>query len=178
MRYIIPSILDWRLHVYPIIIFLASRWGKISFKVLGLLSSKTILEYHLEPKAVNCIKRGSVSFPFAVSCHWTIIGDLLSSMHSIKSSFSSSFKRIERTLGVRPWIDSKIRLKRFILRTPISLIIRRVHFLPRIPKLVLIGHFTNFTWGHKALSSRDDSCSWLLMYCLNYTLNTFQTYKL
>jgi hypothetical protein len=31
--------------------------------------------------------------------------------------------------------------------------------LPRIPKLVLIGHFTNFTWGQRALSSSDDSCS-------------------
>ena len=137
----------------PLIISLASGWGKISFNFLGLLSSKTTSEYHLEPKATNCIKIGSVSLPFRVSLHSTIIGDLFSSEHSINPSFSSSFKRIERTLGVRPGIDSKSRLKRSILRQPISLIIRMVHFLPSTPRLVLIGHSTNLTWGRSAPSS-------------------------
>jgi hypothetical protein len=38
-------------------------------------------------------------------------------------------------------------LKRTILRNPISLIIRIVHFLPNTPRLVLIGHSMNVTWG-------------------------------
>ena len=137
----------------PLIISLASGWGKISFNFLGILSSKTTSEYHLEPKATNCIKIGSVSLPFSVSLHSTIIGDLFSLAHSIKSSFSSSFRRIERTLGVRPGIDSRSRLKRTILRQPISLIISMVHFLPSTPRLVLIGHSTNLTCGRIAPSS-------------------------
>ena len=131
----------------PLIISLAPGWGKISFKFLGLLSSNTTSEYHLEPKATNCIKIGSVSLPFSVSLHSTIIGGFFFSAHLIKPSFSSSFRRIERTLGVRPGIDSKIRLKRSILRNPMSRIIRMVHFLPSTPRLVLIGHLMNLTWG-------------------------------
>jgi hypothetical protein len=37
-------------------------------------------------------------------------------------------------------------LKRSILRKPISLIIRMVHFLPNTPRLVLMGHLMNLTW--------------------------------
>ena len=44
-----------------------------------------------------------------------IIGDLFSSASSMKPFFSSSFKRIERILGVIPSIDSRRRLKRVIL---------------------------------------------------------------
>lgn len=121
--------------------------GKISSNFLGILSSKTTSAYHLEPNATNCIKIGSVSLPFPVSFHSTLIGDLFSSAHSINPSFSSCFRRIERTLGVRPGIDSRSRLKRTILRNPISLIIRIVHFLPNTPRLVLIGHSMNVTWG-------------------------------
>jgi hypothetical protein len=38
--------------------------GKISLNFLGLLSSNTTSEYHLELKAVDCIKTEMVSFPF------------------------------------------------------------------------------------------------------------------
>ncbi|HZB17680.1 MAG TPA: hypothetical protein VE445_10985 [Nitrososphaeraceae archaeon] len=62
--------------------------------------------------------------------------------------------------GVRPGIDSKIRLKRSILRKPMSLIIRMVHFFPSTPRLVLIGHLMNLTWGRMApLSLLIDSSS-------------------
>ena len=138
------------LHLMPIIILLASGWGKISFNFLGLLSPKTISEYHLEPKATNCIKIGSVSLPLSVSLHRTIIGDLFSSGHSMKPSFSNCFRRIDNTLGVRPAIDSRRRLKRVILRKPMSLRIRIVHFLPNTPRLVLIGHAMKLTWGRIA----------------------------
>ncbi len=137
----------------PLIISLASGWGKISFNFRGILSSKTTSAYHLEPKATNCIKIGSVSLPFPVSLHSTLIGDLFSSAHSMNPSFSSCLRRIERTLGVRPGIDSRSRLKRTILRNPISLIIRIVHFLPNTPRLVLIGHSMNLTWGRITPSS-------------------------
>ena len=85
--------------------------------------------YHLEAKTTICIKIGRVSLPFSVSLHKTIIGDFFFSTHSIKPSFSSSFRRTERTLGVRPRMDSSSRLKRPILRTPISLIIQNCPFL-------------------------------------------------
>lgn len=66
--------------------------------------------YHLEAKTTICIKIGRVSLPFSVSLHKTIIGDFFFSTHSIKPSFSSSFRRIERTVGVRPRMDSSSRL--------------------------------------------------------------------
>lgn len=92
------------------------------------------MEYHLEAKATNCIKTAIMSLPFSGSLHNTIIGDLL-----------CSFKRIERTLGVRTGIDCRSRLKRAILRNPISLI-NLVHFLLRSHRLVLIWHWMIFTW--------------------------------
>jgi hypothetical protein len=53
----------------------------------------------IEPKATNCIKIDRVSSPFSLSLHSTIIGDLFSSTHLVNPYFSSSFRRIERTLG-------------------------------------------------------------------------------
>jgi len=126
---------------------LASGCGNISFNFLGFLSSKMKSAYHLELKAVSINKIGKVSLPFSVSLHSTIVGVFFSLRHSIKPSFSSSFRRIERTRGVSPGIDSIILLKRSILRKPMSLIINMVHFLPNTPKPVLIGHLTNLTWG-------------------------------
>ena len=118
--------------------------------------------YHLEAKTTICIKIGRVSLPFSVSLHKTIIGDFFFSTHSIKPSFSSSFRRTERTLGVRPRMDSSSRLKRPILRTPISLIIRIVHFFPSTPKLVLIGQLTNFTCGWITYLFFIDTIIWFL----------------
>ena len=119
----------------------------ISLRFLGFLSSNMKSAYHLELKAVSINKIGSVSLPFSVSLHNTIIGVFFSFKHLINPSFSSSFRRIERTRGVSPGMDSKSLLNRSILRNPMSLIINIVHFLPNTPKLVLIGHLTNFTWG-------------------------------
>lgn len=164
------------LHAIFLINSLASGWGNISVNFLGTLSSKTTSEYHLEPNATNCIKIGSVSLPFSVSLHLTVIGDLFSSADSMKPSFSNCFRRIDNTLGVRPAIDSKILLKRSILRKPISLSIRMVHFLPRIPKLVLIGHATNRTWGMIASSWLLDFPSCLYVCCCNYTFDPLYTY--
>ena len=119
----------------------------ISFRLLGCLSSNMKSAYHLELKAVSISRIGSVSLPFSVSLHSTIMGDFCSLRHSINPSLSSSFSRIERTRGVSPGMDSRSLLNRSILRNPMSRIINMVHFLPNTPKLVLMGHLTNFTLG-------------------------------
>src|SRR5918994_3428201 len=123
---------------------------------------------------------GIVSLPFSVSRHTTMIGFFLPPAHSMNPSFSSSLRRIDRTLGVRPGIDSNILLKRTILRKPISLNISMVHFFPSTPKLVLIGHCTNFTCGRIALSSlllTNSDCRSLAI-CDNYTYYVSHLYKL
>ena len=119
----------------------------ISFSFLGFLSSNMESAYHLELKAVSINRIGSVSLPLSVSLHKTLIGVLFSFKHSINPSPSSSLRRMESTRGVSPGMDSKSLLNRPILRNPMSRIINIVHFLPSTPKLVLIGHLTNFTWG-------------------------------
>ena len=167
-------------HLIPIIILLASGCGKISFNVLGLLSSKTTSECHLEPKAVNWIRIGIVSLPFSVSLHTTMIGCFFPPTHSMNPSSSNSLRRIERTLGVRPGIDSKILLKRTILRKPISLRINMVHFFPSTPKLVFIGHWMNLTCGKITPSSSllvNFDC-WSSVNCDNYTYDPLHLYKL
>jgi hypothetical protein len=92
-------------------------------------------------------------------------------IRSIKPSSSSSLKRIDKTLGVSPGIESKIRLKRTIFRKPISLSINKVHFFPSTPRLVLIGHWINLTWGQIALSSSlwANSGCWSSLRCDNNT---------
>ena len=127
-------------HLCPWIIFMASgRNSSSSFR--GVLSSNTTSAYHFEPKAVYCNKIGRMSLPFSVKAHLTTtIGGFSFSMHFMNPSFSSSLRRIERTLGVKPGVESRIRLNLSTPRIPMSLSTRRVHFLPSTPKLVLIGH--------------------------------------
>ncbi len=138
----------------------------ISFSFLGFLSSNIKSAYHFELKAVSINRIGRVSLPFSVSLHSTIIVVFCFFRHSINPSLSSSFRRIERTRGVSPGMDSKSLLNRSILRNPMSRIINMVHFLPNTPKLVLIGHLTNFIWGISTPSCcLVDVPSWPLMDC-------------
>ena len=119
--------------------FIAFGWNNSSgFR--GFLSSNTTSEYHFEPKAVNCNKMGKTSLPFSVSFQRTIIGDFPFSTHFMNPSFSSSFKRIDNTLGVKPGIESRSRLNLSTPRSPMSLSTSIAHFLPSTPRLVLMGH--------------------------------------
>jgi hypothetical protein len=128
------------------ITFIAFGWNNSSgFR--GLLSSKTRSACHFEPKAVNCNKIGMTSLPFSVIVQRTIIGDFPSSTHFMNPSFSSSFKRIDNTLGVNPGMESRSLLNRSTPRIPISLSSSIAHFLPSIPRLLLMGHRANFTPG-------------------------------
>ena len=133
--------------LYSSILCLVSGWEKTSSSLLGFLSSKTNSEYHLDPKAVNKSKIGKMSSPFSVKLHNTITWSFLTSVHFMIPSLSNSFRRMDNTLGVSPGIDSNILLNLLIFRKPMSLIINMVHFLPKTPRLVLIGQLTIFTWG-------------------------------
>lgn len=53
---------------------LASGYRDISVNFLGILSSNTTLEYHLEPHTTNCLKIGSISLPLSVSLQSTTVG--------------------------------------------------------------------------------------------------------
>lgn len=121
------------------IIFLAFGWNNSSgFR--GFLSLNTTSACHLEPNAVNSNKIGMTSFPFSVMRQRTIMGDLPFSAHCMYPSFSSSFNRMDNTLGVKPAMESSSLLNRSTPRIPISLNNSIVHFFPSTPKLVLIGH--------------------------------------
>lgn len=120
-------------------ISLAFGWNN-SFGVRGFLSLNTASACHFEPKAVNCSRIGMISFPFSVMLHRTIIGDFPFSTHRMYPSFSSSFNRIDNTLGVKPGIESNSLLNLSTPRIPISLNSSNAHFLPSTPKVVLIGH--------------------------------------
>jgi len=133
------------------IIFITFGWNN-SLSVRGVLSSKTISACHFEPKAVNISKIDMTSLPFSVMVQRTIIGDFPFSTHSINPSFSSSFKRIDNTLGVSPGIESRSLLNLSTSRIPKSLNTSIDHFLPSIPRLLLIGHCANFTPGKSLLS--------------------------
>jgi hypothetical protein len=124
----------------PWIIFIAFG-RKSSLGFLGVLSSNTTSACHFEPKAVYCNKIGRISLPFSVKAHLTTtIGGFSFSMHFMNPSFSSSFKRIDKTLGVKPGVESRIRLNLSTPRIPMSLSTSSVHFFPNTPKLALIGH--------------------------------------
>jgi hypothetical protein len=147
------------------ITFIAFGWNNSSgFR--GFLSSNTTSAYHFEPKAVNCNKMGKASLPFSVSFQRTIIGDFPFSIHSMNPSFSSSFKRIDNTLGVKPGIESRRRLNLSTPRSPMSLRTSIAHFFPNTPRLVLIGHCANLTPGRShsemvgyCLFSESDFCN-------------------
>ena len=125
--------------IYARIIFIAFGWYNSS-SVRGVLSSNTTSACHFEPKAVNSIRMGSASLPFSVRVHRTISGDFPFSIHSMNPSSSSSFKRIDRTLGVNPGMESRSRLNLSTPRNPMSLNTSIVHFFPNTPRLVLMGH--------------------------------------
>ena len=127
--------------------FIAFGWNNSS-GVRGVLSSNTTLECHFEPKAVNCNKMGRASLPFGVRVQRTIMGDFFPfSRHWMNPSFSSSLRRIDKTLGVKPGIESRSRLNLSTPRIPMSLSTSIVHFLPNTPRLVFMGHWANFTSG-------------------------------
>jgi hypothetical protein len=151
--------------------FIASGWNSSS-SARGVLSSKTTSACHFEPNAVNISKIGITSLPFSVMVQRTIIGDFPFSTHSINPSFSSSFKRIDNTLGVNPGIESRSLLNLSTPRIPMSLNTSIDHFLPSMPRLVLIGHCVNFTpgrshsemAGYRFLSSGgDDRCNHIFL---------------
>ena len=148
------------------IILIACGWNNSSgFR--GFLSSNTRSACHFEPKAVNCNKIGMTSLPFSVMVQRTIIGDFPFSGHFMKPSFSSSFKRIDNTLGVKPGMESRSLLNQSTPRIPISLSSSIAHFLPSAPRLVLMGHWANFTPGRSqsdmvayCFSSESDFCNY------------------
>lgn len=150
--------------------FIAFGWNNSSGR-RGVLSSNTKSACHFEPKTVNCNKIGRASLPFSVSVQRTIMGDFFpSSMHWMNPSFSSSFKRIDRTLGVKRGMELRSWLNLSTPRIPMSLSISIVHFFPNTPKLVLMGHWANFTSGrsHSEMagylfffaSSENDFCNY------------------
>lgn len=157
---------------------MAFGWNNSSGR-RGVLSSKTTSACHFEPKAVSCNKIGIASLPFSVSVQRTTMGDFFpSSMQWMNPSFCSSFKRIDRTLGVKPGMESRSRLNRSTPSMPISLSTSIVHFLPNTPKLVLIGHRANLTpeRSHSDMvgycfSGESDFCNILLLSCqfIKYT---------
>jgi hypothetical protein len=124
---------------------------------------------HFEPNAVYWNKIGRMSLPFSVRAHLTTtIGGFSFSMHWMNPSFSSSFKRIDKTFGVKPGIESRIRLNLSTPRIPMSLSTSNVHFFPNTPKLALIGHWAKFTPGRShsenrvryCFSSENDFCNY------------------
>ena len=152
------------------------RNSSLSFR--GVLSSNTTSACHFEPKAVYCNKIGRMSFPFSVRVHLTTIGDFSFSMHSMNPSFSSSFRRIDRTLGVKPERESRIRLNLSMPRIPMSLNTKSVHFFPNTPKLALMGHWAKFTPGRSHSDTKEGYCfsSSEIDFC-NYTFTPSPIYK-
>jgi hypothetical protein len=152
-----------------------------SLGFLGVLSSNTMSASHFEPKAAYCNKIGRTSFPFSVKAHLTTtIGGFSFSMHRMYPSFSSSFKRIARTLGVKPGVKSRIRLNLSTPKIPMSLSTSNVHFFPNTPTLALIGHSTKFIPGRCHSDSRVGYCisfSSEIDFC-NYTFIHVRTNKL
>ena len=142
----------------------------------GILSSNTTSACHFEPKAVNCNKIGMTSLPFSVMVQRTIIGDFLISAHLMNPSFSSSFKRIDNTRGVKPGMESRSLLNRSTPRIPMSLSSSIAHFLPNIPRLVLMGHWANFTPGRSHSDMVGYCLSWESEFC-NYTFTPCQFIK-
>src|ERR687898_22636 len=137
--------------------FIAFGWNNSS-GVRGILSSNTTSACHFEPNAVNCNKMGRASLPLSVSVQRTIMGDFSFSMHSMNPSFCSSFKRIDRTLGVKPGRESRILLNLSTPRIPMSLSTNNAHFFPNTPKLALIGHSAKFTPGRSHSDIRVGYC--------------------
>ena len=130
-----------------------------------------------------CNKIGRISLPFSVNAHLTTIGDFSFSMHRMTPSFSSSLKRIDRTLGVKPGRESRILLNLSIPRIPMSLSTNRAHFFPNTPKLALIGHSAKFTPGRShsdirvgyclsfsSSETEDDFCNYIFTPLLIYKL--------
>ena len=149
------------------ITFIAFGWNNSS-GVRGFLSSNTTSECHFEPKAVNCNKMGRASLPFSLRVQRTIMGVFFPfSRQWMNPSFSSSFKRIDNTLGVKPGIESRRRLNLSMPRSPMSLRTSIAHFFPNTPRLVLIGHCANLTPGRShsemagyCLFSESDFCNY------------------
>jgi hypothetical protein len=153
-----------------------------SLSFLGVLSANTTSACHFEPKAVYSNKIGRMSLPFSVKAHLTTtIGGFSFSIHWMNPSFSSSFKRIDKTLDVKPGVESRIRLNLSTPRIPMSLSISSVHFFPNTPKLALIGHCAKFTPGRSHSENRVGYCfassSFEMDFC-NYTFDPVLSYKL
>ena len=143
-----------------------------SLGVRGVLSSKTKSACHFDPKTVSCNKIGRASLPFSVSVQRTIRWDFFpSSIHCMNPSLSNSFKRIDRTLGVRLGMEFRSRLNLSTPRIPMSLNISIVHFLPNTPNVVLIGHWANFTLG----SSHSEIVGYWLVFFASLESNFCQT---
>jgi len=102
-------------------------------------------------------------------------------MHSMNPSFSSSFKRFDRTLGVRPGTDSRSLLNRSIPLNLMSRSMSIVHFFPKTPRVLLIGHSTNSILGRNN-SLEGSTFSWattttILLYSIVVTMSKVQSAK-